>query len=64
MDDNTPRRPAAPIGWLEALAKSEAQLAAGEIVDGAEVMHELDECIAELEARQADKPHRTATPHR
>jgi hypothetical protein len=30
----------APPGWLDALAESEAQLAAGQIVDG-EVMREL-----------------------
>jgi len=52
MDDNSlPKR--APAGWLEALARSEAQLAAGQIVSGEEIMRELDESSARLEARQA-----------
>jgi hypothetical protein len=50
----------APAAWLAALAKSEAQLAAGEIVSGEEVMRELDECIVRLEA----EPHRRAAPRR
>ncbi len=60
MDDN----PAlAPAGWLEALAASEAQLAAGQIVDGDEVMRELDACVAQLEAKQAGG-HRKAIARR
>lgn len=46
----------APAGWLEALAESEAQRAAGQIVDGDEVLRELDACIARLEAKQSDQP--------
>jgi hypothetical protein len=48
----------APAGWLEALAESEAQLAAGQIVAGDQVMRELDECVAQLEGRQKIKPNR------
>jgi len=62
--DDTPTPAIAPAGWLEALAESEAQLAAGQIVDGEDVMRELDECIAELEAKRSTKRHRRAAPHR
>jgi hypothetical protein len=52
MDDNSlPKR--GPTGWRDALARSEAQLAAGQIVSGEEIMRELDESTARLEARQA-----------
>ncbi len=54
----------APSGWLEALAVSEAQLAARQIVDGDEVMRELDACIADLEAKQATGLHRKAIARR
>jgi hypothetical protein len=42
-------------GWLEALAESEAQLAAGQIVSGEEVMRELRESIDRLEVKRAAK---------
>jgi hypothetical protein len=54
----------APAGWLESLAESEAQLAAGQIVDGEEVMRELDACITRLEAKQASRPQRKAAAGR
>ena len=63
MDDN-PTPAIAPAGWLEALAESEAQLAAGQIVSGEEVMRELDECIARLEAKRTAAAHRRATRRR
>jgi len=63
MDDN-PTFPPAPAGWLEALARSEAQLAAGQIVSGDEIMRELRESIAQLEATRADKPKRGTAPRR
>jgi hypothetical protein len=53
--DETPTRPIAPAGWLEALAESEADLAAGRIVPGDEVMRDLTESLARLEARAAAK---------
>ena len=53
--DETPTRPIAPAGWLEALAESEADLAAGRIVPGDEVMRDLtdasDEQVAAERAR-------------
>jgi len=46
MDDNpTP----VPAEWLEALAESEAQLAAGQIVPATEVIRGLRDGIARLE---------------
>ena len=60
--DDTPA--IAPAGWLEALAESEAQLAAGQIVNGDEVMRELDDCIARLEAKQAKQLRRKAITRR
>ena len=45
-----------------ALARSEADLAAGRIVSGDEVLRELDESIARMEAkRSGGTPRRTAT---
>jgi len=48
--DDMPHHTRAPTGWLEALERSEAQLAVGEAVPGEEVMRELYESIARLEA--------------
>jgi hypothetical protein len=46
---------------LASLARSEAELASGQIVSGDEVLRELDESIARMEARRAGrKPHRAA----
>jgi hypothetical protein len=63
MDDIS-NRAQAPAGWLEALDRSEAQLAAGETVPGEEVMRELYESIARLEAKHAGKPKRRTPPRR
>jgi predicted metalloprotease with PDZ domain len=60
----TTHRAEVPAEWLEALAESEAQLAAGQTVPGDEIMRELHESIARLEANRADKPRRGATPRR
>lgn len=43
----------APSGWLDALKRSEAQLAAGEIVSGEDVIRELHASIARMEAKRA-----------
>ena len=43
----------APDGWLEALAESEADLAAGRIVPGETVRRGIRDAIARLEAKQA-----------
>lgn len=47
--DDTPSLPA-PAGWLEALDRSEADLAAGRVVSGDSVMQRLRRTIAEMEA--------------
>ena len=45
-----------------ALERSEAEFAAGQIVSGDEVLRELDESIARMEAkREGRTPRRTAT---
>ena len=62
MDDDL--IPAVPAGWLEALARSEAQLAAGEIVTGDDIMRELHESVARLEAKRAAERHRGTAPVR
>jgi len=55
--NDTPTLPVAPAGWLEALAESDADLAAGRIVSGDEVMRDLRESLARLEAKAtARKP--------
>jgi hypothetical protein len=63
MDDTSIPGPA-PAGWLEALARSEAQLAAGQLVPGEEIMRELHESIARPGAKQAAKSERGAVPGR
>ena len=63
--DDTPTRAIAPAGWLEVLAESEADLAAGRIVSGDEVMRDLHDGLARLEAKAAGKKTvRTKTPRR
>lgn len=68
--DNTPRH-RHPADWdpptpteaelLASLARSEAELAAGQIVSGDEVLRELDESIARMEVkRSGGAPRRTA----
>jgi len=39
--------------WRKELEISETQLAAGDVVDSAEVMRELDEAIARIKAKKA-----------
>ena len=53
--DRSEHKTETPAGWLEALAESEAQLAAGQIVSGEEVMRELRESIDRLEVKRAAK---------
>ena len=45
-----------PVGWTEALKRSEAQLAAGQVVDGDVLMQELRECVAAMEAEASPLP--------
>ena len=48
--DDTAHRAEAPAGWLEALAESEAELAAGQTVPAEAVQQRLRDAIARLEA--------------
>ena len=61
MDETKPH---APPGWLEALAESEAELAAGQTVPGEVVRRRLRDSIARLEAKQAAGPNRGAASRR
>ena len=54
----------APAEWLEALAESDAQLAAGRTVPAAEVMRGLRDGIARLEDKQAAASGRKAAARR
>jgi hypothetical protein len=51
--DDTPTPSIAPAGWLEVLAESDADLAAGRIVPGDVVMRDLRDSLARLEAKAA-----------
>src|SRR3954453_14104875 len=55
---------AAPPAWLEALAVSEAQLAAGTVCPAEPIMQRLCQSIARLEARQAGECGRAVAPRR
>jgi len=44
--------------WRRELEISEAQLAAGDVVDSAEVKRELDDAIARMKAKKAATPPR------
>ena len=61
MDDN---RISAPADWLEALAESDADLAAGRIVSADAVLRDLKDSLARLEAKAAAKPSREDTRRR
>lgn len=61
MDDPLPL---APPGWLEALAESEAELAAGLTVPSEPIMQRLRETIARLEAKRAGATAPTDTSRR
>ena len=54
-----PRQP--PQEWLDAMAESEADLAAGRLVDSETVYRELRERIARMEAREQSKHSSTVT---
>ncbi len=53
-----------PAEWLDDIAESEAQLAAGDIVPAEPVLQRLRDTIAQLEAKLADNLPRVATPRR
>ncbi len=63
MDDNfTP--PRAPAGWLEVLAESEAELAAG-LSEPSEVVHQrIRDSLARIEAKRAAASQREAAARR
>jgi hypothetical protein len=63
MDDPTPPN-LAPAEWLEALAESEAQLAAGQTVPAEIVRQGLRASIARLEAKLTTDRRRGATARR
>jgi hypothetical protein len=63
MEDNLPIAPI-PQGWLEILAESEAELAAGLTVDGDQIRRELYAAAEQLEAAQAGEQARKATRRR
>jgi RNA polymerase-interacting CarD/CdnL/TRCF family regulator len=44
--------------WRKELEISEAQLAAGDVVESAEVLRELDKTIARIKAKKATAPQR------
>jgi hypothetical protein len=50
-----PLKAEAPAGWLEILAESRAQLAAGQIVPSEVVRQHLLDAIARLESKKATK---------
>ncbi len=62
--DDTPNPGAGPAGWLEALAESEADLAAGRIVPGEEVMRDLQDSLDRLKVRAGAKTRRGAAKAR
>jgi hypothetical protein len=51
--DDTVHHAEPPTGWLEALAESDDDLAAGRIVPGDVVMRDLRDALARLEAKVA-----------
>jgi hypothetical protein len=53
-----------PAGWLEALAESEADLAAGRVVPGDLIMRDLRDSLAQLEAKATTKTTRKVTQRR
>ena len=53
----------APAGWLEALAESEAELAAGLTVPMEDVLRELDNAIDRLETGRKSPQERRQVAH-
>ncbi|MDA8252324.1 MAG: hypothetical protein M0Z28_24595 [Rhodospirillales bacterium] len=63
MTDTSDRTPAPP-GWIEALAESEAELAAGVTVSGEAVHQELRDAITRLKTKRAGEPEQRAALRR
>ncbi len=51
--DDIPTPAPVPAGWLEALARSEEELAAGQTVPGEVVHQRIRDAIARIEAKRA-----------
>ncbi len=62
--NDTPTHASARAEWLEILAESDADIAAGRIVPGDVVMRELRDCLARLEAKKTAKTARKETRRR
>lgn len=58
--DDTLKNNRAPSEWLAALDRADAQYAAGDLVSGDDIMRELHETIARMEAKRAASPKRPA----
>ena len=61
MDDDTPRPP--PPEWLRAIARSDADLAAGRIVPASVIHVGLNASIARLEAAEVADKERSEQHH-
>jgi len=61
---NAPTPASVPAEWLEVLAESDADIAAGRIVPSDVVMRELRDSLARLEAKKAARPARKDTQRR
>jgi hypothetical protein len=64
MADDDANLAQTPDGWLEALAESEAELAAGKTVPGEVVKQRLRDSLVRMEAKQAAVPKRGTTARR
>jgi len=58
--DDIPTPAIAPAGWLEALARSEGELAAGQTVPGEVVHQRIRDAIARIEAKRGTRLRREA----
>jgi hypothetical protein len=58
MDEIAARKQPVPAEWLDIITESEADVAARRVVPGEEVMRDLREGLARLEAKRAAKPQR------
>jgi hypothetical protein len=53
--DDCPAPAPAPPGWLDALERAEADIAAGRTVPGDAIMRRLRQTLAEMETPKPDK---------
>ena len=53
MDEIIPTTRPVPAGWLEVLARSDAELASGQTVPAAVVHNRIRDCIARIEEKRA-----------